>query len=146
MGGVAIHAIGLAGNDDADRRLLAFHGADLHRARMGAQDPPLAVLVRIEEERVVHLASRVAFGEIQRGEVVVVGLDIWTFGNGESHIGEDGGDFVDDLADRVDAAALRRSGAHGKRDVHLFLFKAHSDCGILECALARGQRFGNAIL
>jgi hypothetical protein len=37
-----------------------------------------------QEEGVVHLARRMALGEVQRGEIVIVGLDVRTFGDGES--------------------------------------------------------------
>jgi hypothetical protein len=46
MRGVGILAIGLAGDDDADRRLLRFHRAHLHRRGVRAQHLALAVLVR----------------------------------------------------------------------------------------------------
>ena len=76
----------------------AQHGAHLHRRGVRAQQQPRAVRLRIEEERVVHLPRRMAFREIQLGEVVVVGLDIGTFGDGKAHVGEDRGEFVDHLA------------------------------------------------
>ena len=117
MGRVAILPVGLAGNDDADRRLLRLHGADLHRRGVRAQHLALALFVRLEEEGVVHLAGRMTFGEVQRGEIVIVGLDIRTFGDREAHVGEDRGDLVDDLADRMDAAALGRRGAHRQGDI-----------------------------
>jgi hypothetical protein len=43
VGRVGILPVGLARNDDADRRCLGFHGADLHRRGMGAQHLALAV-------------------------------------------------------------------------------------------------------
>ena len=73
--------------------------------------------VGLQEERVVHLARRMAFGEVQRGEIVVVGLDVRTFGDREAHVAEDRGDLVDHLADRMDAAALGRRLAHRQRHV-----------------------------
>ena len=57
----------------------------------------------------MHLARRMAVREIQRGEVVVVGLDIRTFGDREAHVGEDRGELVPHLAERMDAAGLRES-------------------------------------
>ena len=80
-----------------------------------------------EEEGVVHLAGGMAFGKIQRGEVVVVGLDIRAFGDREAHVGEDRGDLVRDLADRVNAPALRRRLPHRQRNVHLFGGKPAGD-------------------
>ena len=44
------------------------------------------------------VARRMVFREIQLGEVVIVGLDIGAFGDGEAHIGEDRGQLVDHLA------------------------------------------------
>ena len=45
-----IHAIGAARNDDADRRLLRQHGADLHRRRMRAEEHARAVLLRLKKK------------------------------------------------------------------------------------------------
>ena len=103
VGLVGIDAVGAARDDDADRRLLRQHRAHLHRRGVRAQHLPLAVRLRLEEERVVHLPRRMAFGEVERGEVVVVGLDVRTFGDREAHVGEDRGQLVDHLADRMDA-------------------------------------------
>ena len=106
MGGVRILPVGLARNDNTDRRLLRFHGVDLNRRRVGTQQLALAIFVRREKECVVHFPRRMAFREIQCGEVVIIGLDIGTFGNRETHIGENRSDLVNHLADRVNAATL----------------------------------------
>ena len=58
-----------------------------------------------------------AFREIQLGEVVVVGLDVGTFRHRKAHVGEDGGELVDHLADRMHAAGFGRRLAHRQRDV-----------------------------
>ncbi len=101
VGLVAVAAIGAARADDADRRLLAQHGSHLHRRGVGAQQPPFAVGLRVEEERVVHLPGRVTDREVQGREVVEVALDVRAFGHRETHIGEDRRDLVRDLADRM---------------------------------------------
>ena len=75
---------------------------------MGTQQHARAVFLRIEEERVVHFPRRMAFRKIQLGEIVVVGLDIGTFGDGKSHVGEDRREFVHHLAERMDAAGFGR--------------------------------------
>ena len=51
----------------------------------------------------MHFPRRMAVGEIQLGEIVIVGLDIRPFGDRETHIGEDRREFVDHLADRMHA-------------------------------------------
>ena len=81
---VGIAAIGAAGADDADRRLLLQHRANLHRARMRAQQFALARRIRLQEERVVHLARRMIRRKIELGEIIIVGLDIRPFGDGEA--------------------------------------------------------------
>jgi len=68
-------------------------------------------------ERVVVLPCRMLWRNIERGEIVEVGLDVGPFGDREAHIGEDLGDLVGDLAHGVDAALGERPFANGKRDV-----------------------------
>ena len=104
VGGVGIDAIGPARTDDADRRPLGQHGAHLHRRGVGTEQHARAVFLRIEKERVVHLPRRMAFGKIQFGEIVIVGLDIGTFGDGKSHVSEDRVDLFEHLAERMDPA------------------------------------------
>src|ERR1700716_2783980 len=106
VGGVGIDPIGASRTDDADRRLLGQHGAHLHRRGVGTQQHARAILFWPEEERVVHLPRRMAFGKIQLGEVVIVGLDIRAFGNRKSHVGEDRRELVHHLAERMNPALL----------------------------------------
>ena len=94
---------------------------------------------RVEEERVVHLPRRVADGEIERGEIVVVGLDVRPLGDLEAHVGEDRGDLVDDLGDRMDAAGLERRGAERQRDVDPLGLEARRELGLLEHGAAGGD-------
>jgi hypothetical protein len=110
---------------------------------MGAQEQPFAVFVRIEEERVVHLARRMAFREVQRGEIQLVGLDVRAFGDGKAHVGEDRGQFVDHLADRVDAAGLRRRRPQRQGDVDGLAGKARLQGGLGEHVPARGDGVGD---
>ena len=84
--------------------------------------------------------------EIERGEIVVVGLDVRPFGDGEAEIGEDGGDLVDDLADRMDAAGLQRLGAHRQRDVDRLRREAADEVLLLENGAAGGERLADAVL
>ena len=84
--GVAVHAVDAARRDDADRRLLAHHGADLHRARCAcaapaALRPCASALGRLQIERVVHLPRGMLGRDVELGEVQIVGLDIRTFGD-----------------------------------------------------------------
>ena len=113
---------------------------------MGAQQLGLVAIGRLQEKRVVHLARRMADGEVERGEVVMVGLDVRPFGDREAHVAEDGGDLVDDLADRMDAATLGRRLAHRQRDIDRLGDEAGSDGGVLQLGLAGRQRLGDAVL
>ncbi|MNZ49220.1 hypothetical protein D3C78_669810 [compost metagenome] len=143
MGRVGVLTIGLARNDDADRRLLTFHGADLHRRGVGAQHLALAVFIRLEEEGVVHFAGRMAFGEIQRREVVIVGLDVRTFGDREPHIREDGSNFIDDLAYGMNATALGRRLTNRQADIHRFRFQPGGNGGVLQRVLTLADEVGD---
>jgi len=58
------------------------------------QQEPRAVRLRIEIERVMHLAGRMALREIELGEVEIVGFDIGALGDRKAHVGEDGGELV----------------------------------------------------
>ena len=117
MGLVRVAAIDASRRDDAERRLLLQHGADLHRARMGAKHRPRAVRPFGEIERVVILPRRMLGRNVERGEIVEVGLDVRPLGDREAHIGEDLGDLVGDLAHRVDAAFGERAFAHREGNV-----------------------------
>src|SRR6478736_6019082 len=72
---VRVAAIDASRRDDAERRLLLLHGADLHRARMGAEHWPRAVRTFREIEGVVVLPRRMLGRNVERGEIIEVGLD-----------------------------------------------------------------------
>ena len=59
----------------------------------------------------MHLPRRMALGKVQLCEIVIVGLDIGTFGDRKSHVGEDDIDLFEHLAERMDAALLGRAFA-----------------------------------
>ena len=61
---VGIAAIGAAGNDDADRRLLRSAWCAPAPATYGCAAEPRAVRLRREEERVVHLPRRMVGGKL----------------------------------------------------------------------------------
>ena len=130
----------------ADRRLLREHRAHLHRARMRAQNLPLALLVGLEKERVVHLARRMAGREVELGEIVVVALDVRPFGDRKAHVGENGGDLVHHLADRMDAAGLDAGQADGQRDVERLALELRLERRALQHRAPRRERLRDLIL
>ena len=87
-----------------------------------------------------------AFREIQLGEVVVVGLDVGTFRDGKAHVGEDGGELVGHLADRMHAAGLGRRLAHRQRDVDGFDGQPRVERGGAKRVLGGSDRGGDAFL
>jgi hypothetical protein len=143
---VAIAAIGAPGNDDADRRLLRQHGAHLHRRSMRAQQKPAAIRLRIEEKRVVHRPRRMLFRKVELGEIVIVGLDVGTFGDRKPHIGEDRGEFVDDLGDRMNASDLRRRFAYRQGYVDALGIEPRLERRRLESLAPLGERGVHPIL
>ena len=88
-GFVAEHA---ARGDDADRRLMGLHHANLHTRGVGAQQH-IRSLVDIgflaDEEGVLHVAGGMVEREVQGREHVVVVLNLRTFGDGEAEMRED---------------------------------------------------------
>ena len=107
---------------------------------------PRAVGLRIEEERVVHFPGRMAVGKIQPGEVVVVGLDVRPFRHRKAHVGEDGGEFVHHLADRMDAAHIGRIVEHRQGDVDGLAGEALRQRGALERLAPRRDRRADRLL
>jgi hypothetical protein len=76
----------------------------------------------------------------------MVGLDVRPFGDGEAEVAEDRRDLVDDLADRMNAAALGRRLPHRQGDVDFLGGQTRGNRRILQLRLAGGQRFRDAIL
>ncbi len=93
----------------------------------------------------MHVAGRVADREVERGEVVVVGLDVRPLGDGEAEVGEDDADLVDHLADRVDAAGLQRRRPDRQRHVDGVLGEAAGERLVLEHRAALGDRLVDAV-
>src|SRR3546814_19330470 len=78
-----------------------------------------------------------AFGDVEGGEIVPVVLDLGAGGDCKAKVGEDFGEFVHHLADRVDAA-LRARG-DGKGDVDLLGRQPCFQRGKLQRVLAVGK-------
>ncbi len=104
------------------------------------------LLVGLEKERVVHLARRMAGREVELGEIVVVALDVRPFGDGEAHLGENGGDLVHHLADRMDAPGLDAGQGNGQRDVERLALELRLERRALEHRAPRRERFSDLIL
>src|SRR5680860_348516 len=73
VGGVGVAPVDLARDDHEDRRRLRLHRADLHRRGVGAQQQ---LGVRLDVEGVLEHPRRVSRRMVERGEVVVVVLDL----------------------------------------------------------------------
>ena len=84
--------------------------------------------------------------EIELGEVVIFGLDVGAFGDGESHVGEDRSQFVGHLGDRMHAADLERRLAHRQGDVDALGIEPRLKGRVLERFAALGKRGIDAVL
>src|SRR5271168_573009 len=103
-----VAAIDLARHDDAHRRLLFFHGADLHRRGVGAKEKRSGrTLGQIDVEGVHVVADGMKFRNVEGFEIVVGRFDFGAFDDGEADGDEDVFDFLEDLADQV----MRTDGA-----------------------------------
>ncbi len=102
VGGVAVRAVGPSRRDQIERRLLRLHRADLHRRGVGPEQHRPPVRIRpIQIETVVHRPRRMILGKIERGEIVPIVLDLGPGGDRKAEIGENLGELVHHLADRV---------------------------------------------
>ena len=79
-----------AGRNGADGRLVVFHIAHLYRGGVRAQQH---VGIGLDKKRVLHIARRVIFGQVECGKVVPIVLNFWAFGNVEANAQKD----IDDL-------------------------------------------------
>ena len=84
--------------------------------------------------------------EIELGEIVIVGLDVGTFGDRKAHVGEDRSQFVDHLRDRMHPADLGGRFAHRQRHVDAFGIEPRRKRRALEYIAARRERGVDAIL
>ena len=65
----------------------------------------------------MRLARRVSGREVEPGEIVVVGLDVRSFGDGEAHIREDHHQLFPHAADGMDSSLGGGIWPDGERDV-----------------------------
>ncbi len=152
VGGVAIASIDPPRGNDPDRRRGRLHSAYLDRGGVGAEHHILAVPGDVE--RIVHRPRGVGLGNVERGEIVPVVFDFRAFGDREPEVGENFGEFVHHLADRMDRTL--RGVARRKRQIDQFGRQTPVELGIVELVLlgrdclrhrfAQGMNLGPALL
>jgi hypothetical protein len=93
MGLVHVHPVDAAGGDDADRRALIGHRADLHGARMGAQHVGGRLSPSARAMKNVSCSCRAGCsgGMFSASKLIPVAFDLRAFGHGKAHVGEDRG-------------------------------------------------------
>src|SRR6267378_8159722 len=69
-----------------------------------------------DPQRVPFLPRRMAGRDVERLEVVVIGLDLWALDRLETHRGEDARDLADRRGHGMQSSDVRRSA--GKCEVH----------------------------
>ena len=81
-----IAAIDLAGNDDSHRRLKFFHGANLHRRSVRAQQQSWRAhrTKDVDVKRVHVVAHGMKFGNVEGFEIVIRRFDFGAFDDGEA--------------------------------------------------------------
>lgn len=143
---VVIGAVNATRTNDADRRALLFHFADLNRRRVRAQDVGRAVVAlgAVHIERVHFGAGRMVTGDVERVEVVPIGFNLRPFGGGETHVGEDGGTFLPDLRHGVDGA--HTTIPRGQCHVQPFSLQARVQCRIAQRHFLGNQGGVNLVL
>ena len=119
--------------DHVDGRLLRLHGVNLHARGLGAQQHvglAMGVCLGVRDaagivvdhvERVAGRAARVIHGRVERGEVVVGGVDHGAGLDGIADAAEDVLGLLDDLLDQVLVTDLRTDAR--QRDVDGLVLK-----------------------
>ena len=141
---VVVGAVGAADDDDADRRRLRQHGADLHRRGLRAQHRRRLVALRRQVERVLVGARGMMRRDVERGEIHPVGFDVGAFGDRAAHGAEDRGDLLHGAADRVDQAGLARARRQG--GVEAFCRQPGVEFGVLQFGAAGLDQGGERVL
>ncbi|MNV03692.1 hypothetical protein D3C71_939720 [compost metagenome] len=98
---VVVVTIHTARRDNADRRLLFFHGADLHARGLGTQQAR-----RVKPESVVVSACRMMARNVQGIEVMVVIFDFRASRHGKAELTEETFNAVDGARDRMQTAVF----------------------------------------
>ena len=135
MGGVRrVGPVHASRDDDVDRRRLRLHRAHLHRRGVRPQQDVLG-----EVEGVLRRPRGVLRRVVERGEVVVLVVDLGALDDRESEPDEDVLHLAPDLRDEVQAAAGLRRVA-GERDVDAVLGEAAVELGRLELGGPLGEQ------
>ena len=124
-----VAAVDLAGDHDPDRRRVGLERADLHGGSVRAQHDAVAHI-----KGILGVERRVIVREVERVEVIALGLGFGAHGAGEAQLAEDLADLVHDLCDQMQAALPAGAARHGQVQI------PGGDGGALELALARGER------
>ena len=98
-------SVGTPGANDANRGLCLFHHPALDTGRMRAKDDIGAML---DEECVLHITSRMVFGEIHRREYMPIVLYLRPVGDTEAEAGKDLADLLLHQGDRMACSESRR--------------------------------------
>ena len=121
VGGVdGVGAIDAPGGDDANGRLTVFHRANLHRGGLRAEHrlavaQIAACLGGCDVKIIERITGRVAGGDIEVDEVMLLIFDLRPVDHLEAHSPEDVAQFVDRLRENVGVTDPGRLA--GERDV-----------------------------
>ena len=102
------------------------------------------VAARSDEERVLRVTRRMVRREVERGEVVLVVLDLGALGHPEAHRDEDVDDLLLDPAEGVDVTV--RALAPGQRDVDAVLGERAAELLGGEHRALLGERLDDRVL
>ena len=118
--------------NDADRRLLVFHRADLNRRGLRAENNIIGYI-----EGVLRITCRMILRNVQGFEIVVVGLDIRTLCDRESHADKNILDFIQNKIDRMLLANRNFSARH--RDIEGLALELALEGNCLQTLLVLSQ-------
>src|SRR5918997_4753322 len=129
---VVVAPIDPSGADDVDRRLLGEHRPDLHGRGLGSQDQPF-----VQNKGVVLASGGMTRRDVQRREVVVVGLYLRPLDDPVAEANEEIHDLVYDPLRRMEVSLWE--GHTGEGYVSCLRLEPGLALGCLELPAPRGQ-------
>ena len=139
VGLVIIGTVDATGADDTQRRAFRLHRADLHGRGVGAQHMrwPIVAFGTGHVKRVHFGTGRVVAGDVQRIEIIPIGINARPFGDRKPKFGKNGCNLFGHLTDRVDRALA--CGPCRQCHVEPFRPQTFIKCGVTQRGLLGGD-------
>ena len=111
---------------------------------MGAQHFAFSLGIGRQIEGIMLLAGGMLLGDVERGEIIVIGFDVRAFCNGKTHLSENCDNLLNGARQRMQACFSLRAG--GQCHVNRLSCQPVIECGVTKKCLSQFNGSGDAIL